>query len=69
MRQEGQDKHVNVMIVKSSYQNLIVLDIISLRNTIKAAESVSSHNYCMWIFLFDKKLHMAKLSMRVKLIP
>ena len=35
----------------------------------KAAESVSFRNYCMWIFLFHKKLHMAKLSMRVKLKP
>ena len=36
----------------------------------KAAESVSFRNYCMWIFLFyKKKLDMAKLSVRVKLIP
>ena len=36
---------------------------------IEAAESVSFRNNCMWIFLFDKKLHMTKLSITVKLIP
>ena len=36
---------------------------------IKAAEPVSFRNYCMWIFLFYKKLHMTKLSFKVKLIP
>ena len=36
---------------------------------IKAAESVSFRNYCMWIFLFNKKLHMSKLSIKVELIP
>ena len=35
----------------------------------KAAESVSFRNYCMWIFLFYKKLHMSKLSIKVELIP
>ena len=34
----------------------------------KAAESVSFRNYCMWIFLFYKKLHMTKLSIKVQLI-
>ena len=37
--------------------------------TFKAAESVSFRNYCMWIFLFYKKLHMSKLSIKVELIP
>ena len=37
--------------------------------TFKAAESVSLSNYCMWIFLCYKKLHMTKLSLRVKLLP
>ena len=37
--------------------------------TFKAAESVSFRNYCMWIFLFNKKLHMSKLSIKVELIP
>ena len=36
---------------------------------VKAAESVSFRNYCMWIFLFYKKLHMSKLSIKVELIP
>ena len=36
---------------------------------IKAAESVSLNDYCMWIFLCHKKLHMTKLSITVKLIP
>ena len=31
----------------------------------KAAESVSLSNYCMWIFLCHKKLHMTKLSIAV----
>ena len=35
----------------------------------KTAESVSLSNYCMWIFLCYKKLHMTKLSIRVKLVP
>ena len=35
----------------------------------KAAESVSFRNYCMWIFLFHKKLHMTKLFIKVELIP
>ena len=37
--------------------------------SVKAAESVSFRNYCMWIFLFYKKLHMTKLSLTVKLAP
>ena len=36
---------------------------------IKAATSVSFRNYCMWIFLFYKKLHMSKISIKVELIP
>ena len=36
---------------------------------VKAAESVSFRNYCMWIFLFHKKLHMTKLPIKVELIP
>ena len=36
---------------------------------LKAAESVSSGNYCMWIFRFYKKLHMSKLSIKVEIIP
>ena len=36
---------------------------------VKAAESVSLSNYCMWVFLCYKKLHMTKLSLGVKLIP
>ena len=31
---------------------------------LQAAESVSFQNYCMWIVLFYKTLHMAKLSMK-----
>ena len=34
---------------------------------IKAAESVSFRNYCMWIFHFYKKLHMSKLSSKSNL--
>ena len=40
--------------------------------SLKAAELESFCNFCMWIFLFYKnyfKLHMTKLSIRVKLIP
>ena len=36
---------------------------------LKAAESVSLSNYYVWIFLCYKKLHMTKLSIRVKLKP
>ena len=36
---------------------------------LKQQNRLSFRNYCIWIFLFYKKLHMAKLSMRVKLIP
>ena len=36
---------------------------------LKAAESVSLSNSCMWIFLCYKKLHMTKPSFRVKLTP
>ena len=31
--------------------------------SLKAAESVSLSNYCMWIFHCYKKLHMTKLSL------
>ena len=42
---------------------------INMDTSFKAAESVSFRNYCMWIFLFYKKLHMSKLSIKVELIP
>ena len=48
-----------------SYEIMAVLNMLC----IKAAESVSFCNYCMWIFLFYKKLHMSKLSIKVELIP
>ena len=47
----------------------IFLKIPEIIFSFKAAESVSLSNYCMWIFLCYKKLHMTKLSLRVKLIP
>ena len=40
----------------------LIQKIVSLKGSI-------FRNYCMWTFLFYKKLHMAKLSMKVKLIP
>ena len=48
---------------------LFLLYVICHYLLLKAAESVSFRNYCMWIFLFYKKLHMSKLSIKVELIP
>ena len=46
--------------------NILPLECTEIHVT---AKSVSFRNYCMWIFLFYKKLHMTKLSIKVKLIP
>ena len=59
-------------VLKSKFYTLFWFQMIYIYTLsfliFKAAESVSFRNYCIWIFFFYKKLHMAKLS-TVKLIP
>ena len=56
------------LVSSKSDKKIVILRRLEKILMLKAAESVSFRNYCMWIFRSHKKLDMTKLSIKVELI-